>query len=228
VVAEELNGNFGDYDIKLQTSALMPHTGEEEDYITQIGCDINFITPDFKEHLIGRLSCQFVDIDRIVNDGYRVHELLDAASEELFDVSRLFRRRGGYGPQLTSNTIRALGFLPENYESFFENFIYVERLEILPKHRGRRLGQWVLQNTLSYLAATYHFEFFVMIPAPLNGEGDSNPSGNRSWDGRMKYELFETDCKIGTIKLRQYYAQTGFVLVKGTGLMVCGRDQYLE
>lgn len=219
-----MNNAFDDYRIQLRFAANLPNQGDPEDYITEIGGEIFHISDGFTERLCGKLSCQLLNMQRVSSDGFSYFDILDSHSAELAECAMLFKSRQGFGPNLRKATLAALSAGPFDVFPSFDNFVYVSRLEILPKHRGQRLGKFVLQETLTYLSEMLSFDFFVMKPFPLQSEATEPRKGE--WRARLQLDKLEPNHEKALRKLRDLYAELGFVTVKGTNLMVCQSEHF--
>lgn len=213
---------FDDYEIRITMSAKLPNDGDEQDYVTRILGEVFYSTEHINPRLCGRLECLYIDLGQVFSDRVSYFEILDAHSGELEECTMLFKSRLGYDSNLRKATRDALDIEENDYYGIDDNFIYVRRLEILPQHRGKGLGKFVLNESLTYLAKIMNFNFFAMKPYALAGLKDAKKG---SWNARMKFDKFKRSHQSGTKRLRELYAELGFVLVKGTQLMVC-RSEY--
>lgn len=214
---------FDGYEIRITMSAKLPYEGDDRDYVTTIDGEILYWTENSNSRLCGRLECFFINLDQVRADGFDYFEILDAHSSELSECAMLFKSRQSYESNLLKSARDALTGGEYDYSSVDDNFIYVRRLEILPRHRGKGLGKFVLNETLTYLAQHLNFDFYAMKPFALEGLSDAKKG---SWKARMQFDKFEKNHRDGTKRLRDYYAELGFIPVKKTHLMVCRSDYF--
>lgn len=227
-----MNSNFlinmktelDDYRIKLTMSASLPIDGWAEDYFTEIKGEVFYVVGDGNLRLCGKLNCYFINLEQVRTDGFSYFTILDDHSSELAECAKLFKPRQGYESNFRKATLEALGMSADDILSLYNNFVYVRRLEILPSHRGKGLGKFVLNETLTYLAQTMNFVFYAMKPFPLQSEKTEAKKG--SWRARLKLEALEPSHQKAMKKLRKLYGELGFVAVRGTSLMVCQTSYY--
>jgi GNAT superfamily N-acetyltransferase len=221
-----MKDEFDDYEIKLTMSLDFPKYGEAEEYFNAIVGKIYYYGNGLTPRLCGKLVCLYVNLERVTNDRASYFEILDAESSETAECMNLFNSQWKWDTgYLKKATLKALRKTDEDYLGH-DNFIYVQRLEILPAHRGKRLGKYFLEQTFTHLTKILQFEFFALKPFPLQSEGFDYKKGE--WRSRLALDKLEKNHKKATKKLRDLYSELGFVLVKGTNLMVCSSDYYME
>lgn len=226
---DHVKGVLKDYKIELKMFVRLPIDGDEQDYINPIYGNILYFNErkcDYEP--CGKLECQFVNIERVLTDGYGYYEILDAYSSELSEVADIFNeRRNEKTGRLKRKTVTALGY--KDYDApWNENIIYIRKLEVIKKHRGKGVGIEVLRETLSYLSQNFNFAFYVIIPCPLQTQlgCEQNSKKVEKWNKAMAYDEMEKNRSKATKRLRDLYSELGFTLIKGTRLMVCSADEF--
>lgn len=223
---------FDDYKIELTMSARLPIEGDEDEYINPINGEIFYYNQrKEKFELCGRLGCLFVNLEQVFADADSCFEILDAYDSELSEVAMLFNSHWNFETgYLKKSTQKALGITDEHLIFRNENFVYVQRLEIVAKHRGKGVGIHFLRETLVYLAKVLRFDFYAMKPFPLQRENDKPERETRidKWQKQLALDKFEQNRPKALKKLRELYAELGFTLVKGKHLMVCHSDYFTE
>lgn len=201
-------------------------TGEELEHINLIEGKIFFFTKSFRRELCGRLYCYFVNMEQLFNDGEDFILYLDDHSEELSQLIKIFESDENEETGcLTKATHKALE-LDHPFFSY-DNFIYVQRLEIVHKHRGKGVGIHFLDQALTYLARAMRFDFFVLKPFPLQSEYENKDIPKSKWKIRLALDKLEKNHKNALKKLISLYAGLGFTKIRGTNFMVC-RSYYFS
>jgi hypothetical protein len=168
---------------------------------------------DAPEHTAGTTRLFVVNGEAALNEGYNLQGVLDFSGETAAYLP-LFDEDSGSLSQAVARILEE-----EEDERYCENFLILDRLEILPKFRGQKLG-------LRYLrAAILRFgmgcRFAAIKPFPLQFEGRfSGPRGSEPGLSPGALQEMQKACEAATKKLRNYYAPLGFVGVKGTELMI--------
>ena len=118
--------------------------------------------------------------------------------------------------ELSAATLKALGGIGCTDEVPLHLLIF-NRLEILPKARGRRLGHMVLQRIIDKIGAGCEFAALKSYPLQHELKGDKP----REFDQQMALGALEAHEAKAKKSLAKYYKRAGFKPVAGTdGLMV--------
>lgn len=227
-----MNGVFDDYILELTMEAKLPIEGDESDYINTINGEIlyyNKRSGAFEN--CGRLICHFINLEQVFNDNAGYFQILDAHSGDLFEITSLFNPKWSYETKhLKRTTVKALKMDEDELLWGSDNFIHIDRLEIIYKHRGKGVGIHFLREALVYLSKVFRFSYFVMQPCPLQCliEDSEKKSRTDEWKRKMRFDKLEQDRPKAMKKLRSLYAGLGFTLVKGTQLMVCRSANFYE
>ncbi|MDQ0024336.1 GNAT superfamily N-acetyltransferase [Variovorax paradoxus] len=158
----------------------------------------------------GRFAVFVIDAEAAVNEQEDVFDCFDH-SERTVDYFDLYLPHLDFKPKVVK--------LLTGGERWAPNILILDRLEILPRFRGRGVGL----RTLRWL----QFQFgtgcgiVAMKPFPLQFEG-GKPSENAGKASFVKLGLdsFDNNFDRALGKLRAYYAKLGFVRVPGTPFMV--------
>ena len=92
------------------------------------------------------------------------------------------------------------------------NFLILDRVELLPKYRGKGVGLLVLHSLIERFGAGAGV--VGMKPFPLQLERED--ATNSRWRRRLRFEQFPSDSEISIRKLRNYYQRLGFVRMRST------------
>ena len=101
--------------------------------------------------------------------------------------------------------------LEEHFEGeviFNPDVCFVERLEVLPAHRGRGIGREVL---VSIARKFYHSCGLIVLKAyPLQHEAHE-PGTMDEWAKAMRYEELEQDLELAQYRLFSWYQKMGLM-----------------
>jgi len=96
------------------------------------------------------------------------------------------------------------------------NVLVLDKLEIFPQHRGKRIGLAVLRATIEIFS--HGCAMAVMRPMPLQFVDTNNEQPPKN--DQYALHLFTVDKRTGLRRLMNYYGMLGFVRYGKTGLMV--------
>lgn len=159
---------------------------------------------------LGSFSIIVIDVEAAVNAKVGMFDVFDCCSRTV-DYFDLYTGDMDFAP----NVIEALG----GEDRWTPNMLLLERLEILPKYRGRGIGLRVLRWL------QFHFStgcgIVAMKPYPLQFEGGT-PEENKDKPDfvKMGWGQFSADFDVSLNKLHQYYGRMAFNVVPGTPFMV--------
>lgn len=202
-------------------SARFPMKGEELEHIQTIYAEIfRYVGDSDRREICGRLLGYFINMEQMFNDGENFLIYLDDHSKGLSETIQLFNsdeneKTGCLKPA----TQKALNLEYPFYT--YDNFIYIERLEIAHKHRGKGLGMHFFNQALTYLARVLRFDFYALKPFPLQSESARKEKLNDKWQKRLDLDKLGKNFDKSLKKLCSLYADLGFEKVRGTNFMVC-------
>lgn len=159
---------------------------------------------------VGSFSIIVIDVEAAVNAKVGMFDMFDCSSRTV-DYFDLYTGDMDFAP----NVIEALG----GEDRWTPNMLILERLELLPKFRGREIGLRVLRWL------QFHFGtgcgIVAIKPYPLQFEGGS-PDENKDKPDfvKMGWGQFGDSFEVSLSKLLQYYGRLGFNAVTGTPFMV--------
>lgn len=191
------------------SSAIQP-IGEPTDYAYEARGNLIDIAQDQTRTIAGRFGCYYMDIDRARNDGMPAFEVFDAyASTSIFYDAIFDAETEDYSPKVT----KLCGGIP-----LYGNVLILDRLEILPKYRGRGLGLVTIRHMILRFGAGAGL--VALKPFPLQLEPASRRGEINEWRSKLNLSEFTTDAKAATKRLISYYATLGFERLPGTKLML--------
>lgn len=161
-----------------------------------------------RDRIAGRFRLYYADFELARNHGTSAVEVLDAYQHTLeYARAILDRNRAPFSSRLQ----KLLGDEIWNF-----NLLILDRLEILPKYRGRWAGLMVLIALIERFGSGAGV--VGMKPFPLQFE--PNQSNDPSWAKRLELRNLSSDHRMSERKLKQYYSKLGFVEMKSTPFMV--------
>ena len=187
---------------------------EPSDFIYETSGDLFAVGGETDEReLAGKFRLYYVDVDRAINDDVSVFDVLDSYSQtigyyDLFDPN---------SPDLSDHVINLL----EN-DVFGSNVLILDRLEILPKFRGKCAGLAVMSEMIRRFSAGA--ALVAIKPFPLQFEPAPASDDEKEWRTDLGLAKLPKAKGIATKKLFDYYSRLGFrrfgrtpFMVRGTG-----------
>lgn len=162
---------------------------------------------------IGRYRAFYIDAEGALNASMPLFDVFDCMSE-IYPYVQLYDMDEG-SPSAAAKKAAQADWLYE------PNLLILDRLEILPRYRGRGFGLQALKGMMHWFQAGAGM--VAMKPFPLQSEASSRqPSDPPDLMELHKFPAHHTQART---KLRRYYAQLGFKLVTRTDFMVRRVDQ---
>ena len=159
------------------------------------------------DQIAGRFRIYYADFEVGQNHNVRAREILDTY-QHTFDYADAV-----LDSNETPFSRRIHNLLGSEIGN--SNFLILDRVELLPKYRGKRVGLLVLHSLIERFGAGAGV--VGMKPFPLQLELED--AGDSRWRRRLRFEQFPSDSKISTRKLRDYYHRLGFVPLRSTPFM---------
>jgi hypothetical protein len=195
--------------LRWSSESLVAKYCELDDLIYETSGDIFSIDENENREFIGKFRVYYVDVERTINEGESVFHVLDAHSKDLVEYYEpIF---GSEEPYFNNNLLELF-----YNEVLGSNILVLDRLEILPQYRGKKLGIAVLCNMIARFAPGA--AIVAMKPCPLQFEVPSNEDEEK-WRDRMSLAKMSTDQGVATKKLCNYYSKLGFLPLSGTPMM---------
>lgn len=198
-------------------SAIDPG-GEPTDYVYSASGDLLDVGADDRRTVVGRFSLFYMDVERASGDGVAAFDVFDAYSNTINYYAAIFdSRTGSYSSRLLK--------LFDGDEPMNRNVLIPDRIEILPKYRGRQIGLTVLRHMIQRFGNGAGVVALKPFPLQLEGgHGDEKPG---RWRERLKLPAFPSDPKRATAKLVDYYGRLGFLPMRGTPFMLRSNEWVL-
>ncbi len=190
-----------------QPIALIPE--EPEDFMYEVsGKILCGSMKGEKDRVAGRFRAYYADFESAENHGVSAFEVLDTYQHTCeYADAILGSSPGTFSPRLYK-------LLDDEIWKF--NLLILDRVEILPKYRGRGAGPLVLISLIERFGAGAGV--VGMKPFPLQFEPEQSRDST-SWAKRLRLGDLTRDQKMSTRKLKKYYGKLGFVEMKSTPFM---------
>lgn len=163
---------------------------------------------------IGKFRVYYVDVERAMNQREPIYHVFDSHSAELEEYYEPIFESEGY--DFNENLLEVV-----NHEVSSYNLLILDRLEILPQYRKKKLGLTILHHMIERFSAGA--SIVAMKPFPLQFE-PIRDEDKKKWRDRMRLDQFPTDKNIAIEKLYTYYRKLGFIHLSGTPMMVISTD----
>ncbi|MDR2871818.1 MAG: hypothetical protein LBV45_04735 [Xanthomonadaceae bacterium] len=163
-----------------------------------------------EDRCIGKVKVYAVDIDGMMNYGYSPWDLLDIDGATYPYTELLSEDMAGEFVPAVNRALRI-------DEAYSQNLLIIDRVEVLPKYRGRNFGLQAMHLILANLYPGCRIAAIKPFPLQFEGGIKDRPT---EWDVRMKYNTFPKQQRLAKQKLRAHYAKLGFVPVRGMEFMV--------
>ena len=183
---------------------------DPHDFVYETSGDL-FILDEFEgRECIGKFRVYYVDVERAMNEREPIYHVLDDHSAEVEEYFEPIFESEGY--DFNENLLETVG-----YEVTGHNILILDRLEILPQYRGRKLGLTILHHMIARFSAGA--SIVAMKPFPLQFE-PIRDGDKKKWRDRMCLDQFSADENTANEKLRDYYRKLGFIHLGGSPMMV--------
>lgn len=186
---------------------------EPDQYVHRFSGEVLWMDDRDEDQTIGWFDAAYVDVESAIDEGDDIPTVFDAAGQnELEYFEALYEMTGDVRPDVLDQLYGKHGGL------WAPNLLILERLAILPAHRGKRVGLvalWGLMRILGLGAG-----IVVMKPFPLQHE--RMPTSERGKERRTALHLDEQpkNLRKSTAALRRYYKRLGFKTLRGTEFMI--------
>ncbi len=145
-----------------------------------------------------------------------LYDVLDADSKTAPFIALLHKKEAGnFSPAV-------LRILKDDF-AMTRDMLILDRIEILPEFRGKRLAYRVTQGLVDRFAVGSRIVALKAFPLQFE-PGAKEPTD--TWAKRMRFGELPIDLRKATDTLKAYYSEMSFVSVPGTDLMI--RDLYVS
>lgn len=195
-------------------------SGEPTKYLLQYAGTIDWCDDENGPNVrIGAFSLVVADIESASIDRICAHDVFDT-TQSAFDVyQNLYDSKGNLLVR-----VEKIAFGLEC--SWRQNVLILDRLVVLPEHRGHGVGLLVLRALIQQFRSSAGL--VVMKPFPLQWEKSSRDEDGGLTRESLRLDLFPGSAQATTARLRRYYANLGFKLVPRTDYMVMSAETPLS
>lgn len=188
---------------------------EPSRFVTHVKGLIHELADDDESIVLGEFSVILVDVEAAVTEDESVFDVFDSDSRTI-DYYGLYLG----SLEFKSKVVRAIGGSPR----WAPNLLILDRLAVLPEHRGSNIGLRVLRCLRVRFSSMCGL--IVMKPFPLQFEGGI-PAENAEKEKfrKLRLDQFPADFDKSLRKLRAYYRRLGFARVPGTDYMAADPEQ---
>lgn len=162
------------------------------------------------KELVGRFGLCYVDVGRAVNEGISLLEVLDSFDHTMEYYDPIF---GGNDPDFGDQLLKVL-----DHDISGSNLLILDRLEILPKFRGKGLGLSIMREMMKRFSAGA--AVVAIKPFPLQCELEPHRDEAKKWRSEMGLSHLPQNERLATKKLCDYYSKLGFRRLKHKPFMV--------
>lgn len=191
----------------------------DRDYENYLGrYDGRIIDTETKE-LMGRAIAYVFDAEAALADGYLAFDVLDGVTASTVPFVELFS--DVVPDSYSKRVLRVLG----DDMVVSNRTLIIDRLEVLPKFRGRGIGMACLLLIVRHLGMGCRIA--TLKPFPLQNELEPFDAEEVEWRGRLDLGSFPKQPSRATRKLKEYYGRLGFVPIPRTETMVLDLERNL-
>jgi GNAT superfamily N-acetyltransferase len=177
-------------------------------YSTCIEVTITRIGKKGNERIIGMARLFYLDLDAVFDKNDSIHELFDIRSETAPFYSALIdHETADFKPNL--ETILGEGICDSNV-------LILDRLEILPAFRGKKIGLASLVWCLRQYARQCGVVALKCFPLQFEG----GQIGEPAWRREMQFGKLSRDRERSLAKLKKHYGSLGFKVLTADSIMV--------
>jgi len=163
---------------------------------------------DEARELAGKFELYYADMEAAVDANVSPFDVLDSVRHASDYYEPVYGGpEGGLSPELE----KLLGEAPRE-----RNLLILNRLEILPKFRGRDIGLQVLRRLMQRFSAGAGV--VGMKPVPLQLQA-AHAAQDRQWRETLRLDAFAQDPAAAQARLERHCARLGFRRLGGSGLM---------
>ncbi len=187
---------------------------DPHDFVYETSGDLFDLDEYEGREFIGKFRVYYVDVERAMNQRESIYDVFDSHSAEVEEYYQPIFGSEGY--HLNENLLEVVSHEVSGY-----NLLILDRLEILPQYRKKKLGLTILHHMIERFSAGA--AIVAMKPFPLQFE-PIRDEDKKKWHERMRLDQFPTDENIAIEKLYTYYHKLGFIHLSGTPMMVISTD----
>jgi GNAT superfamily N-acetyltransferase len=182
---------------------------DPEDFTNEISGKVFAEGEDENRELAGNFKIYYVDVSRAMDNGISAFDVFDSHSQGLYDhYCELFN-----GDEFNEKLQKHF-----NDDIYGSNLLILDRLEIVPKYRGKNWGLKVLRELIDRFSSGAGI--VAIKPYPLQHELIDDSPEKQKWFENMELSKLTQDKNTGIKKLTEHYGKLGFQHVEDIEYMV--------
>jgi hypothetical protein len=206
------------FDINLSLEIGARDDGDPEEFLSHYEGEVKvYESEGDRSECAARLSLFIVHAEAAHRAGVSLYDVFDTDAKTEPYLALLGNDEGNFSPAV-------LRVLKEEF-AMNQDMIIFDRIEILPKFRGKGLTHRVTEVCLDRLAGASRIAALKAYPLQFE-PGAKKPSD--AWGRRMRLAALTGTKSEATARLKKYYSKMGFVSVRGTNLMIRNLDADLR
>jgi hypothetical protein len=194
---EDEDDQWGYYAVRLIAEEALVPTGNDADFIDEYEGRILYYHQTTTRQRVGRFRASVVRLDDALEAGIPSFELFDGHSQEFAEI---------WAALFDPKTEDLKDAIRNEFDVFSSSILVLERIEVLPAHRGRSVGLAVASKLIDMLGGMGGL--VVCVPSPL--QFVEKPASKDSFRSQMRFEDFPTDRSSVFRRLRHYWSTLGF------------------
>jgi len=195
--------------LKWEPSSACLETEDPNDFLYETHGTIVYIDESDQETLLGKFCLYYADIENASEEGFKAFEVLDTHSHTVEYCKSIY---GLNGSEFNKKLLTLL-----NSDVMGNNLLILDRLEILPRYRGKNLGLIITRRLIQRFSSGAGV--VGIKPFPLQFEHEPSTDKDCQWRREMHLSIFSKNERLSLQKLHQYYSKLGFVSMRGIPFM---------
>jgi len=195
--------------LKWEASSICIEAVDPSDFLYETHGKILCLSENDKETLVGKFRLYYADIENASEEGFTAFEVLDSHSHSAEYCRSIY---GLNGSEFNKKLLTLL-----NFDVMGNNLLIIDRLEILPKYRGKNLGLIITRRLIQRFS--FGAGVVVIKPFPLQFEHEPSIDNDQQWHRKMQFSGFSKSERLSLQKLYQYYSKLGFIRMPGVPFM---------
>jgi len=195
--------------LKWEASSICLEAEDPSNFLYETHGTILCLGENDQETLVGKFRLYYADIEYASEEGFNAFEVLDAHSHTAEYCSSIY---GIDGSEFNKKLLTLLSF-----DVMGNNLLIIDRLEILPKYRGKNLGLIITRRLIQRFL--FGAGVVAIKPFPLQFEHKPSTDNGHQWRKEIQLSGFSKSEHLSLQKLYQYYSKLGFIRMPGIPFM---------
>lgn len=198
-------------ELSWSSTSLAEEFGEPDSFIYRYYGDVIGINEDDSHKIIGRFRAQYIDVGRAINEQESIFDVLDSYSSSTAEY---------FEPIFGDNSPEFSDEVDEISSGDYDgcNLLILDRIEVIPKYRGKLIGLKVLRHMMLRFSAGAGI--IALKAFPLQHECEPHDKQEQSWRKKLSLNCFAQDEELSTLKLKSYYERLGFQCLPDSNFMI--------